>query len=268
MSKNRAIAGGSISPMLSASHHNSVLDLLAKSGVNTSEGRYAERGGRSFTELRIVNDSEAEVKTGGVLGWDVVYYDVEEDAEVAFQDIVFKGVKPTKEEHYSRLAVVLQDCEVGETVACYMPGWIQATVDITDEGHTAALLSAADPAILESSGAGYPLIVLETGLGSKWCIVDLSRTPPSGAGRITIEITAAVYDPATKEKTLGKGMMEIYSVKMGDIDVHKGPATAICTRVEETSPVDKDVQYHFINGRFELGMEPCKVGTILEEAGP
>ena len=167
-------------PIFSASRHNAINELLAKSGIDSTATAKIPGSKRQNTIALVKNTTDTDVPRGGVLGLSGLIFDAD-DNESAFagNDIQFDGEKPTSESHADRIGIAIDLCPQSKIRSFVVDGWVQAKVDITNEHHRYAKIVEGDVEKLVScSSGGVPMIPAQPGAGVKWAIVLLG--PVSG----------------------------------------------------------------------------------------
>ncbi len=127
---------------------------------------------------------------------------------------------------------------------------------------------------LHKGGSGFTILGGVEGTGDKATVrVKVSAgSGATGVGLVVETITAAAFDTDEDELTYGKGKIQSFSPKVPplgatpeeilaamDIDVLDTTVSIdIFTLAEESTPADKIVAWHAINGRRLLIVEPCQ----------
>ena len=173
-------------PIFSASRHNAINELLAKSGIASTATAKTPGSKRQNTIALVKNTTDADVPRGGVRGLSGLIFNAD-DNENAFagNDIQFAGEKPTSESHADRIGIAIDLCPQSKIRSFVVEGWVQARVDIKNTSHTRAIIVDDDVEKLETSETGYiPLVAAQSGTGIKWAAIRLgvNSTRPAVIG--------------------------------------------------------------------------------------
>ena len=114
-------------PIFSASRHNAINELLAKSGIDSTSTAKIPGFKRQNTVALVKNTTDTDVPRGGVLGLSGPIFNAD-DNENAFagNDIQFDGEKPKSESHADRIGNAIDLCPLSKIRSFDVGGWVQS----------------------------------------------------------------------------------------------------------------------------------------------
>lgn len=151
------------------------------------EGRLQTLGGsNSGRPVLIENDSGEKLDAHSILGISGAAVGPADDENQFRFNPVLKGITPVATTHSAKFAVLLQPADQGAIVEAQVAGFAVAKVNINSTSDEFADVKNADNTQLESGKSGCPIIPVESGTGTKWCIVLLGGLPTNKLYRFTL----------------------------------------------------------------------------------
>lgn len=203
------------------------------------------------------NDTAAEVARGNVLGIDTIVQDLTISGNVdtiTSQRPALSCIEPEVLLHTQKLVVPLQHIEAGGQGWAAIGGLTWVLVDVTDADHTHARIDNGE-VLLVSGTYGAPIVVKQSGTGTKWALVNLAGYIPQTRWCLTSEeIPAGTGSP---DVTPGTGDGELYAYDAtGDL-VLTGETIVIHNAF--SNPIETDTKIKVIPSALEWRWGPVSV---------
>jgi len=165
--------GDSILQQFTASKFNN-FDAVARA---YREGHLqSPRGGVEPSTVRIKNESGGRLDSHSILGIEGAVIDAADDLDQFKFSTALRGTTPATDDHLGRFAILQSPAEADEIVAARVSGLAVCQVNINSASDRFADVKDGDASQLDSGAAGSQIIPVESGTGTKWCIVLLGAT--------------------------------------------------------------------------------------------
>jgi hypothetical protein len=203
---------------------NALLSMLAKfQAGQLGAGRPVPAGGPPGLDVRVLNDSGADVARGGVLGISGVAVDRATNADEFETRPTLTGMQPATG-HESKFVIALEPIPDGAVGRCVLTGLAAVKLYVNDAGHEFAAAKAGESTELETVAAGAARIVWkETGTGTgKWGLVLLG-----GGGGPGLVFAVWVSKDGGSDGDSTTAATYTYTVKTADQAVTLGTTVAV-----------------------------------------
>jgi hypothetical protein len=222
---------------------NALLSMLAKfQAGQLGAGRPVPAGGPPGLDVRVLNDSGADVARGGVLGISGVAVDRATNADEFETRPTLTGMQPATG-HESKFVIALEPIPDGAVGRCVLTGLAAVKLYVNNEGHGFAAAKAGEAAELQTVATGPARIVWkESGTGTgKWGLVLL------GAGaRSDVVLGVWVEKDGGSDGNSTTAASYTYTVKTAD------QATTLGTTVAVTRPRPYGKVTYYASGGYGL----------------
>lgn len=202
---------------------NALLTMLGKfQAGQLGAGRPVPSSGPPALDVRVLNDSGADVARGGVLGISGVQVDRATNADEFETRPTLTGVQPATG-HEAKFVIALEPIPDGAVGRCVLTGLAAVKLYVNVEGHGFAAAKAGESAELETVAAGPARIVWkESGTGTgKWALMLLGGGGPGLTFAVWVEKDGGSDGNSTTAASY------TYTVKTADQAVTLGTTVAL-----------------------------------------
>lgn len=164
-----------------AAAYNSFIDAAAdyQSRQQSTHSKMSPTGPQA-NRITVRNDSSYDLVVGTALGFGDPIITPDDNLEEFKSRIVLSVVLPTVAQHSGRFVVLAEPIGQNELGQAYIHGACPAFLDVQDETHGYADITADFPLLQTNGGHGAEIIWKQSGTGLKWGILRLSKySPPS-----------------------------------------------------------------------------------------